>query len=135
MVKGMSAERVPFLTSRICGICSISHALASIRALERAMLIARLQLRKQPGCLPCTEKPCRATRCTCFLAAPDFAGTSGVLPLLESQPELVRAGLGLKELGNEISAVTTGRCTHPVSLVVEGSARRQTKFGCSSSST
>jgi len=40
MVKGMSAERVPFLTSRICGICSISHALASIRALERAMKIA-----------------------------------------------------------------------------------------------
>ncbi|MCG8342739.1 MAG: nickel-dependent hydrogenase large subunit, partial [Chlorobiales bacterium] len=39
MVKGMSAERVPFLTSRICGICSISHALASIRALERAMEI------------------------------------------------------------------------------------------------
>ncbi|NTV08768.1 MAG: Ni/Fe hydrogenase subunit alpha, partial [Chlorobium limicola] len=39
MVKGMSAERVPFLTSRICGICSISHALASIRALERAMQV------------------------------------------------------------------------------------------------
>ncbi|NTU90835.1 MAG: Ni/Fe hydrogenase subunit alpha, partial [Chlorobiaceae bacterium] len=39
IVKGMSAERVPFLTSRICGICSISHTLTSIRALERAMEI------------------------------------------------------------------------------------------------
>ena len=39
MLKGMSAEMAPFLTSRICGICSISHALASIRAVERAMEI------------------------------------------------------------------------------------------------
>ncbi len=40
MLKGMSAERAPFLTSRICGICSISHSLASIRALERAMEVS-----------------------------------------------------------------------------------------------
>ncbi|MEI8032012.1 MAG: Ni/Fe hydrogenase subunit alpha [Chlorobiaceae bacterium] len=121
MVKGMSAERVPFLTSRICGICSISHALASIRALERAMEI-------EPPAAAITTRLLAMHGETLqshalhlfFLAAPDFAGTGSVLPLMQSHPGLVRAGLQLKELGNKISEVTTGRCTHPVSLVLGG---------------
>jgi coenzyme F420-reducing hydrogenase alpha subunit len=62
-----------------------------------------------------------------FLILPDFAGTSSLLPLIQSHPELVRAGLQLKELGNEISTVTTGRCTHPVSLVVGGISKAPDK--------
>ena len=62
-----------------------------------------------------------------FLVAPDFAGTSSVLPLMQSHPDLVRAGLQLKALGNEISTVTTGRCTHPVSLVVGGISKAPDK--------
>ncbi len=129
MVKGMSAERVPFLTSRICGICSISHALASIRALERAMLIAPPPAAETTRLLAMHGETLQSHALHLFfLAAPDFAGTSGVLPLLESQPELVRAGLRLKELGNEISTVTTGRCTHPVSLVVGGLSKAPDKI-------
>ena len=62
-----------------------------------------------------------------FLIAPDFAGTSSVLPLMQSHPDLVRAGLQLKELGNEISSITAGRCTHPVSLVVGGISKAPDK--------
>ncbi len=121
MVKGMSAERVPFLTSRICGICSISHALASIRALERAMQVTPPPAAEAVRLLAMHGETLQSHALHLFfLALPDFAGTPGILPLLESHPELVRAGLQLKELGNEISTVTAGRCTHPVSLVVGG---------------
>ena len=37
MLKGMSHEMTHVLTARICGICSIGHALASLRATERAL--------------------------------------------------------------------------------------------------
>jgi sulfhydrogenase subunit alpha len=121
MVKGMSAERVPFLTSRICGICSISHALASIRALERTMQVTPPPAAEAVRLLAMHGETLQSHALHLFfLAAPDFAGTPSVLPLMESNPELVKAGLAIKELGNEISTVTAGRCTHPVSLVVGG---------------
>ncbi len=121
MVKGMSAERVPFLTSRICGICSISHALASIRALERAMQIEVPPVAEKTRLLAMHGETLQSHALHLFfLASPDFAGTGSVLPLMQSHPDLVRAGLQLKSLGNEISEVTTGRCTHPVSLVLGG---------------
>ena len=128
MVRGMSAERVPFLTSRICGICSISHALASIRALERAMEITvpssaeKLRLLAMHG-----ETLQSHALHLFFLAIPDFVNTPSVLPLIKSHPDIVQSGLRLKEAGNAISALTTGRFTHPVSLVLGGVSKAPEK--------
>jgi len=128
MVKGMSAERVPFLTSRICGICSISHALASIRALERAMKIAPPYAAEKIRLLAMHGETLQSHALHLFfLVAPDFAGTASILPVINSNPDVIKAGLQLKELGNEISTITTGRCTHPVSLVVGGVSKAPEK--------
>ena len=128
MVKGMSAERVPFLTSRICGICSISHFLASIRALERAMEITPPETARQIRLLAMHGETLQSHALHLFfLAAPDFLDVPSVVPLMQSHPEIVQAGLMLKELGNEISIVTTGRCTHPVSLVLGGVSKAPSK--------
>jgi coenzyme F420-reducing hydrogenase alpha subunit len=128
MVKGMSAERVPFLTSRICGICSISHALASIRALERVMNIAPPNSAENIRLLAMHGETLQSHALHLFfLVAPDFTGTESVLPLIHSHPDLIKAGLRLKELGNEISTVSAGRCTHPVSLVVGGVSKAPEK--------
>ena len=128
MVKGMSAERVPFLTSRICGICSISHALASIRALERAMTIEPPDVAKQIRLLAMHGETLQSHALHLFfLVAPDFTGHGSVLPLITSHPDLIKAGLRLKELGNQISTVSAGRCTHPVSLVVGGVSKAPEK--------
>ena len=128
MLKGMSAERVPFLTSRICGICSISHALASIRALERAMKIDPPDVAKKIRLLAMHGETLQSHALHLFfLVAPDFTDTASVLPLITSHPDLIKAGLQLKELGNEISTVSTGRCTHPVSLVVGGLSKAPEK--------
>lgn len=130
MVKEMSAERVPFLTSRICGICSISHSLASIRSLERAMDIVppppaeKLRLLAMHG-----ETLQSHALHLFFLAIPDFVNTPSVLPLITSHPDIVQSGLRLKEAGNAISALTTGRFTHPVSLVLGGVSKAPDKKG------
>lgn len=39
MLCGKPHDMAPTLTSRICGICSVGHTLASLRAIERAMRI------------------------------------------------------------------------------------------------
>ena len=128
IVRGMSAERVPFLTSRICGICSISHSLTSIRALERAMGIEPPQTARAIRLLAMHGETLQSHALHLFfLAAPDFLDTPSVLPIMQTHPDIVRAGLQLKELGNEISTVTTGRCTHPVSLMLGGVSKAPSK--------
>jgi len=128
MVKGLSAERVPFLTSRICGICSISHSLASIRTLERAMQITPPEPARIIRLLAMHGETLQSHALHLFfLAAPDFMDTPSVVPLLHSHPEVVEAGLMLKELGNELSIATCGRATHPVSLVLGGVSKAPSK--------
>ena len=128
IVKGMSAQQVPFLTSRICGICSISHSLASIRSLERAMEIEPPENARLIRQLAMHGETLQSHALHLFfLAAPDFVDTPNVLPIMQTNPEIVKAGLQLKELGNEISTVTTGRCTHPVSLVLGGVSKAPSK--------
>ena len=128
MVKGVSAERAPFLTSRICGICSISHSLASIRALERAMEIEPPETAKIIRLLAMHGETLSSHALHLFfLAAPDFLNVPSAVPLMQSHPEIVEAGLMLKELGNTLSIVTTGRATHPVSLVLGGVSKAPSK--------
>jgi len=33
-LKGMEADRLPFIISRICGVCSTAHVIASVKAIE-----------------------------------------------------------------------------------------------------
>jgi coenzyme F420-reducing hydrogenase alpha subunit len=128
MVKGVSAERAPFLTSRICGICSISHSLASIRALERAMEIEPPETARIIRLLAMHGETLSSHALHLFfLAAPDFLNVPSAVPLMQSHPEIVEAGLMLKELGNTLSIVTTGRATHPVSLVLGGVSKAPSK--------
>ena len=36
MVRGRSFEEVPYIASRVCGICSSSHVVTDLRAIERS---------------------------------------------------------------------------------------------------
>ncbi|RNA65449.1 Ni/Fe hydrogenase subunit alpha [Prosthecochloris sp. ZM_2] len=128
MVKTMSPARVPFLTSRICGICSISHSLASIRSLERAMEISPPPAAEKLRLLAMHGETLQSHALHIFfLAVPDFVDTPSVIPLVESHPHIVQAGLRLKAAGNAISELVTGRCTHPVSLVLGGVSKAPDK--------
>ena len=124
MLKGKHYSTAGILTARICGICSIGHCLASLRATEDAMRVtipeagARLRLLAKHG-----ETLQSHWLHLFFLAAPDFLGLPSALPLLETNPEVVHLAQLLKGLGNKICDVVAGRATHPVSLQVGGVAR------------
>lgn len=121
MLKGKHYGTAGLLTSRICGICSFSHCLASLRTTEHAFGIdvpdkaAKLRLLAMHG-----ETLQSHFLHLFFLATPDFLEVPSVIPLLESHPDVVALALRLKGLANRICEVVGGRATHPVSLQVGG---------------
>ena len=123
MLKGKHYSTAGILTARICGICSIGHCLASIRATEAALEVTipesaeKLRLLAKHG-----ETLQSHWLHLFFLAAPDFVGLPSALPLLESKPEVVRLAARLKLIGNRLCDLVAGRTTHPVSLQVGGVA-------------
>jgi len=128
MLKGKHYTSAAILTSRICGICSIGHCLASLRATEHALGVtipetaAKLRLLAKHG-----ETLQSHYLHLFFLAAPDFVGLPSAIPLLDANPEVVQIAARLKGLGNRICDIVAGRTTHPVSLQVGGVARMPTK--------
>jgi len=124
MLKGKHYSTAGILTARICGICSIGHCLASLRATEHAFEMTipetanKLRLLAKHG-----ETLQSHYLHLFFLAAPDFLGVPSVLPLLESHPDIVDIARRLKGIGNGICDVVAGRTTHPVSLQVGGVAK------------
>jgi len=124
ILKGKHYTSAGILTSRICGICSISHCLASLRATEDAFDIsippgaAKLRLLAKHG-----ETLQSHLLHLFFLVAPDFLETDSVVPLIESDPQLVGPALRLRGLSNRLCDMVAGRTTHPVSLQVGGVTR------------
>lgn len=121
MLRGRSYEQAPLITSRICGICSNGHVLASIAAMESALgvtpsdqttLLRRLLLHG--------ETIQSHVLHAYFLVAPDFLGVGSVIPLVESHPDVVKRALRLKKLGNDICEVVGGRAVHQIAATVGG---------------
>lgn len=123
MLRGKHYTSAPVITSRICGICSIGHCLASLRATEDAFGTA---IPETAGKLRLLAKHGETLQShylhVLFLAAPDFLGLPSVIPLLESKPDVVMLAARLKGLANRLCDVVAGRTTHPISLQVGGAA-------------
>ncbi len=124
MLKGKHYSAAGILTSRICGICSIGHCLASLRATEDAFGVAIPEAARKLRLLAKHGETLQSHWLHLFfLAAPDFVGLPSAIPLLESRPEVVKVAARLKGLANRLCDVVAGRTTHPVSLLPGGVAR------------
>jgi coenzyme F420-reducing hydrogenase alpha subunit len=120
-VRGRPYHQLSHITSRICGICSIGHALASLKATEAAFgvaLSAQTQLLRRLATH--AENLQSHILHVGYLVAPDLLGVGSVVPLVQSHPDAVRTIVRLHRLANEMSDLLCGRTTHPISLVVGG---------------
>jgi sulfhydrogenase subunit alpha len=121
MLRGRNYNDVPIIASRICGICSIAHTLASVKAVEAAFGMNPTEqtviLRKL---LHNAEYLESHVLHTLFLAAPDYLGVPSVFPLVETHKDVVVMALRLKKLAYNLAEIIAGRKTHPLGCVVGG---------------
>ncbi len=117
MVRGRSYEDIQTIVSRICGICSITHSLASTKAVENAMGIeVSEQADKMRILMHYSEQLQSHVLHVGYLVSPDLFGLPSVVPLVAKAPDVVKAVIRLHRLANEWSDLIAGRTTHPVTL-------------------
>lgn len=121
IMRGQSYADTVHIASRICGICAVSHKCAALKATEAALgveispqtnLLRRLAFHGEVLSSHLLH--------IYFLAAPDLLGLPSVMPLINSQPEVVKRAMRLKQVGYDLAAVVAGRHTHPVAMTVGG---------------
>jgi coenzyme F420-reducing hydrogenase alpha subunit len=121
MLRGRPYYEASHITSRICGICSVGHATASLRATENALgveISEQTQLLRK--LLFHGEMIDSHVLHVYMLVAPDFFGAGSVLPLAASHPDVVLRALRIKKLSGDLCAMIAGRHTHPVAMRVGG---------------
>jgi NAD-reducing hydrogenase large subunit len=128
--EGRPYSEMPGITPRICGICPVSHLLASAKAGDAIMAVnippAADKLRR----LMNLGQLIQSHALSFFhLSAPDFLlgwdtpqAKRNVFGLIAANTDLARAGIRLRQFGQEIIAVLGGQKIHP-SWAVPGGVR------------
>lgn len=120
-LRGRKFLEVPDITARICGICPVAYQMSSVQALERLLgVTVDPRVRDLRRLLYCGEWIESHALHVYLLHAPDFLGTQDAIQLAKSHPDVVKEGLRLKKIGNEILRVVGGREIHPINVRVGG---------------
>ena len=121
MVIGRGCEQVAPITARICGICSIGHTFASLKATENAMDIKiSEQTAKLRELLLHGETLQSHILHVCYLVVPDLFRVNSVIPLAHTHKDVILLVTKLHRLANELCDVIGGRTTHPIRTCIGG---------------
>ena len=121
MVRGRSFTEVSYISSRICGICSASHVVTDLLAIERIFGVEVTDRTNALRELLIYGSYLQNHGTHLYvLAAPDFLGQKSVFPVADIDPVLFDNALALKQLGNELCTAVGGRSIHPITAVVGG---------------
>ena len=126
--EGRPYYEMPSITARICGICPVSHLLASAKACDAIMAVsppeAGVKLRELVHCAQFVQSHALSFF---HLSAPDLLlgfdsdpARRNVFGLIEDQPEMARAGVGLRKFGQEIIEGLAKERVHPSWIVPGG---------------
>ena len=125
--EGRPFYEMPGITSRICGICPVSHLLASSKACD-AIMAVRIPdpARKLRELLHCAQFVQSHALSFFYLSSPDLLlgmdydpARRNVLGVIEKHPDLARQGIELRKFGQQVIEGLAGERIHP-SWVVPG---------------
>ena len=126
--EGRPFSEMPGITQRICGICPVSHTLASAKAGDAIMAVnippAANKLRRLMNLGQFVQSHALSFF---HLSAPDFLlgwdtppAQRNVFGLIASNADLARAGIRLRQFGQEIIEILGGKKIHPAWAVPGG---------------
>jgi len=135
--EGRPYGEMPGITPRICGICPVSHLLASARAGDAIMAVSIPPAADKLRRLMNLGQIVQSHALSFFhLSAPDFLlgwdtpqPTRNVFGLIASNKDLARAGIRLRQFGQEIIEILGGRKVHPAWAVPGGVRSPLTREG------
>ena len=120
-LRGRSFREAPDITARICGICPIAYQMSSVHAMENALGVhVEGPLRALRRLIYCGEWIESHALHVYMLHAPDFLGYADAIQMASEHTDVVRRGLKLKKIGNEIVALVGGREIHPINVRLGG---------------
>lgn len=126
--EGRPLWEMPGITARICGICPVSHLLASAKAGDRILAVtippAAVKLRRLMNLAQIIQSHSLSFF---HLSAPDLLlgmdsdpQTRNIFGLMAANPDLARGGIRLRQFGQEIIEQLGGRKIHPAWAVPGG---------------
>jgi len=126
--EGRPFYEMPSLMARICGICPVSHLIASAKACEAIMSVriphTAAQLRRMLNLAQMVQSHALSFF---YLASPDLLlgmeadpKIRNILGVAASKPELGRAGVGLRRFGQSIIELLGDKRVHPGWVVPGG---------------
>ncbi len=136
--EGRTFWEMPGITARICGICPVSHIIASAKAGDAILGV------KIP---PAAEKLRRLMNWAQYvqshalsffhLSAPDLLlglesdpTTRNIFGLIQKYPDIARNGIRLRQIGQEIIHTLGGKSVHPAWAVPGGVREGLSEEGC-----
>lgn len=125
---GMEASTLPQVTARICGVCPTAHHIVAAKALDNAAGVEPPEAGKLLREFMYMGHVIHSHALSLFvLAGPDLvfglngdSATQNIVGMVNKEPELTKAGLRLRSLGQKINETIGGRGVHPVTAIAGG---------------
>lgn len=119
---------MPAITARICGICPVSHSLASARAGDAILAVDVPPAAKALRTLLVHAQLLQSHALSFFhLSAPDLLlgmdappGDRNLAGLIRSHPDVAKDGIRLRAIGQSIVRALSGQSVHPPFIVPGG---------------
>ena len=129
--EGRLMSEMPVITTRICGICPVSHHLASVKACDDALGVDIPPAAKKLRELMHMGQFIHSHALHFFyLSAPDFVlgpasdpAKRNILGIIEADPDLAKKAIRLRKFGQNIVERVGGRAIHPVTAIPGGMSK------------
>ncbi len=123
-LQGRHYNEVPDIVARICGICPVAYQMSAVHAIEPIFGIQIPEtIQSLRRLLYCAEWIESHVLHIYMLHAPDFLGYASGIEMAKDFPDIVKRGLRLKKIGNQLLTILGGRSVHPVSVKIGGFSR------------
>jgi len=127
-LRGMEAERLPFIISRICGVCSTAHIMASVKAIESVYEAEITETaNKLRELLLMGQVISNHSLVFFFLILPDFwfsaeedPSKRNAFQIMRENPEVGKKAMALRSFAARILEIVGKREVHIVSVIPGG---------------
>ena len=130
--EGRMYSEMPALTARTCGICPVSHVIASTKAIDEILAItppqAGINIRKIINLAQILQSH---TLNFFHLSSPDFIygfdapkEDRNIFKMMQTHPQMARDGIKLRAFGQKIIEELGGKRIHPTGVVPGGAAHK-----------